>query len=387
MKCSNCGKPVEEGRLFCMNCGQEIQWVPDYDSFGSYMEQERIKKEQERKRKERAEAEAARRKAALLAEEKRKKKKKRMITVASISIAAAVCILLGFFLKFRNDQKNYNDFNYQMGMAETAFSNHKYEDCYSFVQRAVELDQTDTDAKLLLAQVQVKLEKSKEAVTTLKNLLKTEPDNITAYGQLIKIYEQSESFDEIKELLDQCEYDDILKKYDNYISSVPVFSLPGGDYDELKSLQLYSREDNGTIYFTTDGSDPSKDSNVYTESISLNDGTTTVKAIVINAKGIASDIVTNRYNITLTPPDPPRISPSSGKFTTDMDTRIYIIVPDGCKAYYAFDKKPTIGDEAYDPGQPVEMKMGTHTFYAILVDENGKVSSPGSAIYTLSDPK
>ena len=43
MKCSNCGKPVEEGRLFCMNCGQEIQWVPDYDSFGNYMEQERIK--------------------------------------------------------------------------------------------------------------------------------------------------------------------------------------------------------------------------------------------------------------------------------------------------------------------------------------------------------
>ena len=126
---------------------------------------------------------------------------------------------------------------------------------------------------------------------------------------------------------------------------------------------------------------------MYTESISLNDGTTTVKAIVINAKGIASDIVTNRYNITLTPPDSPRISPSSGKFTTDMDTRIYIIVPDGCKAYYAFDKKPTIGDEAYDLGQPVEMKMGTHTFYAILVDENGKVSYPGSAIYTLSDPE
>ena len=72
MKCSNCGKPVEEGRLFCMNCGQEIQWVPDYDSFGNYMEQERIKKEQERKRKERAEAEAARRRAALLEEEKRK---------------------------------------------------------------------------------------------------------------------------------------------------------------------------------------------------------------------------------------------------------------------------------------------------------------------------
>ena len=45
MKCSNCGEPIEEGRLFCLHCGQEVQWVPDYDSFGNLMEQERIKKE------------------------------------------------------------------------------------------------------------------------------------------------------------------------------------------------------------------------------------------------------------------------------------------------------------------------------------------------------
>ena len=44
MKCSNCGEPIEEGRLFCLHCGQEVQWVPDYDSFGNLMEQERIEK-------------------------------------------------------------------------------------------------------------------------------------------------------------------------------------------------------------------------------------------------------------------------------------------------------------------------------------------------------
>ena len=55
MRCSNCGEPIEEGRLFCLNCGQEVQWVPDYDSFGDYMVQEKLKKE-----KEQAEAAAAR---------------------------------------------------------------------------------------------------------------------------------------------------------------------------------------------------------------------------------------------------------------------------------------------------------------------------------------
>ena len=59
MRCSNCGEPIEEGRLFCLNCGQEVQWVPDYDSFGDYMVQEKLKKE-----KEQAEAAAARKRAA-----------------------------------------------------------------------------------------------------------------------------------------------------------------------------------------------------------------------------------------------------------------------------------------------------------------------------------
>ena len=49
MRCSNCGEPIEEGRLFCLNCGQEVQWVPDYDSFGDYMVQEKLKKEKNRR--------------------------------------------------------------------------------------------------------------------------------------------------------------------------------------------------------------------------------------------------------------------------------------------------------------------------------------------------
>ena len=50
MRCSNCGEPIEEGRLFCLNCGQEVQWVPDYDSFGDYMVQEKQKKKKNRQK-------------------------------------------------------------------------------------------------------------------------------------------------------------------------------------------------------------------------------------------------------------------------------------------------------------------------------------------------
>ena len=91
MRCSNCGEPIEEGRLFCLNCGQEVQWVPDYDSFGDYMVQEKLKKE-----KEQAEAAAARKRAAIAAENRRRKKakKKRMILVSVAGVLVLTTILI-----------------------------------------------------------------------------------------------------------------------------------------------------------------------------------------------------------------------------------------------------------------------------------------------------
>lgn len=382
MRCSNCGEPIEEGRLFCLNCGQEVQWVPDYDSFGDYMVQEKLKKE-----KEQAEAAAARKRAAIAAENRRRKKakKKRMILVSVAGVL--VLVAAGLFFKLGMDKKNYNDFDYHIRMADTAFSNHKYEESYKFVERAVSLDDSDVDAKLLLAQVQVKLEKTDQAIKTLQDAIRLEPDNQSAYNQLIKIYMENDQPDEVKNLLDSCDNDDILNKFSAYISKNPVFSLPEGSYDEPKTLSLYSKEDEDQIYYTTDGTDPTSSSNLYTDSIALKEGQTIIKAVTVNKKGITSDIVSKTYTIAYEAPDPPQISPSSGSFTTDMDTNIYIIVPKGCRAYYAFDKKPTIADELYQEDQPVKMLKGTHTFYTILVDEHNKVSSPGSAIYKLTEAK
>ena len=66
-----------------------------------------------------------------------------------------------------------------------------------------------------------------------------------------------------------------------------------------------------------------------------------------------------------------------------MDTSIYVIVPEGCTAYYAFDERPTVNSTEYTG--PVSMKAGTHIFYAIIQDENGKVSAAASATYTLTE--
>ena len=270
MKCSNCGEPIEEGRLFCLHCGQEVQWVPDYDSFGNLMEQERIKKE----KKEREEAEAARKRAAAAAELRRKKKKRKMITLIVSGVILVLAVVFALVMKFQMDQKNYNDFDYQMRMADTAFSNRKYEESYEFVQRAVALDEENVDAKLLLAQVHVHLEKEEQAVDTLLKLIEEQPDEAAAYGQLIKIYEKQEAPDKIRDLLMGCDEEEVEDKYAAYIAPDPVFSLPGGEYAEEKTLQLYVKNDKASVYYTLDGTEPTSESTLYTEGIVLEAGTT-----------------------------------------------------------------------------------------------------------------
>ena len=85
---------MKKDDLFCLNCGQEVQWVPDYDSFGDYMVQGKNCK----KEKEQAEAAAARKRAAIAAENRRRKKakKKRMILVSVAGVLVLVAAGLFF---------------------------------------------------------------------------------------------------------------------------------------------------------------------------------------------------------------------------------------------------------------------------------------------------
>ena len=93
-----------------------------------------------------------------------------------------------------------------------------------------------------------------------------------------------------------------------------------GEYAEEKTLQLYVKNDKASVYYTLDGTEPTSESTLYTEGIVLEAGTTVVKAISVNEKGIPSQVISREYVIEFEPPAPPQISPSSGKFTTDMDT-------------------------------------------------------------------
>ncbi len=79
------------------------------------------------------------------------------------------------------------------------------------------------------------------------------------------------------------------------IAYAPLFSEKGGIYNSVENIKL-TLTGNGTIYYTTDGSTPSKSSKVYNGPIFLSK-TTVVKAISYENNKLFSPVITNTYVI------------------------------------------------------------------------------------------
>ncbi len=51
MKCANCGTEFEDGILFCPVCGKEVQWVPEYNTLETIIQQREIQEKRRRKKR------------------------------------------------------------------------------------------------------------------------------------------------------------------------------------------------------------------------------------------------------------------------------------------------------------------------------------------------
>jgi|GEM_PF-2670083 uncharacterized protein (DUF2141 family) len=103
------------------------------------------------------------------------------------------------------------------------------------------------------------------------------------------------------ELDENAEHEEIVDQGENtevntILERVPVLEPEGGEYIETQTIEISSGVSGDTIYYTTDGSEPSTSSLKYNDPISINE-TTTIKAKIINADNKESEVVTEKYII------------------------------------------------------------------------------------------
>ena len=118
---------------------------------------------------------------------------------------------------------------------------------------------------------------------------------------------------------------------------IPVFNLPGGAYEGAQSIEITTATEGATIYYTLDGSEPTRESTEYTGPFTITE-TTTIKTFAVK-EGMEDSMVNEvRYGIEIPAPAEtqvaaPVFSKEAGTFTSSQKVTI-TTATEGAKIYY-----------------------------------------------------
>lgn len=439
MRCRYCGQEIPEGMLYCEACGHEVRIVPDYNPLDDMLTEQvkvsiggngdddylvyddttfqtratsarggtgrtgagrtgrtntgrtrtgntgRMRTGSTRKgntdrmrtgrratgymdgrgpvSREEKRRQAEKKKARL-----RKKRRKVLLILALIIAAiAGVC----FFI-YKNSYAGIVRAGYK------AISTQEYgraEECF---KRAISKNSDKADAYAGLADAYVKQEDLNSAEALFTDAIAKHRKNADIYEACIKYYLKTDQSLKIPILLDDAD-ESITEKLAEYVVDRPKYSLDSEEtYDDVQQLTLTS--DGMPMYYTTDGSDPTLQSQKYTEPIQIGEGETTVKAFAVNKDGVPSLMVEKIYVVEFPIEEAPAISPSTGQY--EEATKIEIKVPDGYEAYYTTNgDDPTTASKKYT--EPIDMPEGETLFKAVLVNASGRLSGITTRNYVL----
>lgn len=166
-------------------------------------------------------------------------------------------------------------------------------------------------------------------------------------------------------------------------NAMPTFAPAPGTFQEPQSVTI-SGPPGSKIYYTTDGSQPSGKSQVYSGPIQAKEGTTTVKAFVAKDNPVVpdSEVATATYTV-MAPTAAPTFSPPGGDFTSPQT--VTINAPPGSTVYCTTDGSAPTTSSPTCTG-PVQIGVGTTKLQAIAMAPNSNASPAASATYTVAPP-
>lgn len=117
------------------------------------------------------------------------------------------------------------------------------------------------------------------------------------YIMRIKIYSAAGQLSEAVNYTDNLSDQYILKKVQAIRPADLTYTPTQGSYDKTLKMSIDVRAGE-TVYYTTDGTFPTKFSTVYTNPINIANGTTQVTAVSVDAEGLVSPALSVTYTVT-----------------------------------------------------------------------------------------
>lgn len=394
MKCSGCGRELEEGKLLCEHCGEEVSIVPDFDieleteiqkNLTNIVEDISLQKADEYIEELADEDDEWKENFGdyfphkKVSEMVNIKKGRQILPFFVVGIVGSVLFVFLVVFCIQTFQKNSYDYQYNKAV-ECATANH-YDEAVIYLERALAINPGDINGRFLLAKYYDKSGQTKSAILALEELLGLETERKEEiYDCLLKILEKQQDFVKMGELLKDCKVDRILTKYNKYAALEPVFNKEEGVYDDLISVTLAGNTD-GFVYYTLDGTTPTENSMVYASPILLESGDYIIKAMFVNMYGVKSDVAVKTYYINLSVPSTPDINLESGTYSEPQ--MIEIFHSNDTKIFYTIDGTiPTEKSIRYT--EPIEMPYGVSNFSIVAINEAGVQSQVVNRTYQLS---
>ncbi|MCR5672360.1 MAG: chitobiase/beta-hexosaminidase C-terminal domain-containing protein [Lachnospiraceae bacterium] len=391
MKCKVCNAFIPEGYMYCPVCGEEIIIVSDFEiklednidvaalaktaeipDLGDIAHKRDITKELN---KPEVSSTPIRKKPKPPDEEKKKPVDKKWLIALAVlgAIFVTGCVIGGVSIS------RYYSYDHQYKKASAEYEAGDFKQAIKTGKHLVSLG-NDEEGKILLADCYIADHNYDAAIAVLYDALNDYPKDVLLYDRIVECYKIENDSVGIHELINNSNDSTLALRYSDYVSISPSFSLESGTYIEPDPIKLSAPGD-GTIYYTTDGSEPTSESLSYMGPIPLETGKNVISAIYINEKGIVSNVVTNTYNVELDVPDPPELLVESGTIT--KPELIGVTAPEDKKVYYTSDGSvPT--EESKEYTAPFLMPLGKSTYTFICVNDHGLVSEPVVANYNLN---
>ena len=373
MNCPKCGTKMEQGALYCHECGEEIYIVPDFEpeiensiSEILYNVADELTAEEDEEfsmdnDEYSYESDQSIRRTRL---DKMSMRLLIGVGIAFVSIILIIAIAGGII------RTKYFSYDYQMKKAYEYMMQGKYDQAIEHYNRALEIDTQSSLARYYLAEAYMQLGDVDNALIIFKEVAVSEggiEERISACQTVVDIYSKLGDYQSISNLLNSMGDNDVSNSFQKYKAKEPEFSYEEGFYETVVPLKLTSTTA-GTIYFTTDGSEPDSSSEIYNSPIFLENGIHTIKAYFVNEFGVESNRVTKTYNIDVSIPFAPEVSAYSGDY--EVPTLISVEVPEGSMVYYTNDgTAPTSDSIPYN--QPIPMPVGKSRFKFVTYNESG----------------
>lgn len=376
MQCKKCNAFIPEGYMYCPVCGEEIIIVSDFEiklednidmtAIASTIELPDVNKELK-------EIDNKLNNEVHLDESKPMNPRWWILIIAIGVFVIAGCIIAAInisrYLSF--------DYQYKKGIEEAAADD--FTGAIKTLRHANSLDDANNDGRKLLADCYMHESNYDAAIAVLYEALKEDNEDLEITDRIVKCYEMQGDSRGIHELIENYGDGNIALRYSDYISIAPKFSLESGSYVSPDPIKL-SAPGNGTIYYTTDGSEPTVESLEYLGPIPLDTGHNTISAIYLNEKGIISEVVTNNYEVILNTPNTPELVVPSGNLS--KPELITIEYSEGDKLYYTTDgKDPTDDSNLYT--SPLLMPLGRSKYSFCAYNDEGLSSKIIVGTYNL----